>query len=327
MSHEDDDLRERIRVRAYCLWVSEGCPSALEQEYWLRAESHERGQPQPRQEAPPPPETSKAGLHEGVVEQESLAGSAPAELPARTNVSPKTGSPNSPPMKVSTQTELRAQIAICAVFMRDFRSGLAPFRLGKGMTAAIKTDEDGVEYLALADGAVNAQSGGATDGYSVRVPDELERAASGNRIIVRAVARATGGGHAKVALAYRPTKWAIRGGDGWLLAQSGRQSPLNTPYLPWSGEMATCRGSGRTERKARGRHLLRFGRVRSEARPSLTAYACARPPSRAGGHDPTAGSAALARRRAACHHGRHKKRDSPCPCSIPSPRCSRPSSC
>jgi hypothetical protein len=80
------------------------------------------------------------------------------------------------------------------------------------MTSAIKTDEDGVEYLALADGAADAHSAGATEGYSLRVPDEVERAASGNPITVRAIARATGGGKSRVALAYSTHEV---GNSGW----------------------------------------------------------------------------------------------------------------
>jgi hypothetical protein len=80
------------------------------------------------------------------------------------------------------------------------------------MTAAIKMGEDGVEYLALADGALNAQSGGTTGGYSLRVPDEVESAASGNRITVRAIARANGGGESRVALAYSTNEV---GNSGW----------------------------------------------------------------------------------------------------------------
>ena len=262
MSEDDSELRERIRVHAYYLWVSEGCLSGLEEDYWRRAESHERGRPDRRLEALPPPGTSKVGFPEsevghlthdrakvpapsasagissgtatasepvGVmaepenltspsappppsqsessVEAESAASNAPAEL-----ASPETNSPSPPPKKTSARTGLRPDISSNTLFLHDFRSGAAPFRPGKGMTAAIRTDEDGVEYLALADGAVDAQSGGATEGYSLKVPDEVESAASGNRITVRAIARATGGGKSRVALAYSTNEV---GNSGW----------------------------------------------------------------------------------------------------------------
>ena len=89
------------------------------------------------------------------------------------------------------------------------------------MTAAIKTDEDGVEYLALADGAVDAQSAGPTHGYSLKVPDEVEKAASGNKITVQAIARATTGAESRFALAYSTNEVGNSGwrwftvGEGW----------------------------------------------------------------------------------------------------------------
>src|SRR5208337_2273271 len=57
--------------------------------------------------------------------------------------------------------------------------------------ASLVTTTDGRVVLRLAGGDAGAPSNGPTGGYSIRVPDELERAASGRPIRVRVVARAT----------------------------------------------------------------------------------------------------------------------------------------
>jgi hypothetical protein len=37
MADTEQDLEERIRVRAYHLWLADGCPPGREQDYWERA--------------------------------------------------------------------------------------------------------------------------------------------------------------------------------------------------------------------------------------------------------------------------------------------------
>jgi hypothetical protein len=317
MSESDNELQERIRVRAFYIWLNDGCPSGLEEDCWFRAQSQESGRLAQRPEEPPPPasltaefreseegqlthgqtsvvfsrqsdttksavpvlpdrgdgavelepsianletcqmvekkkgwfskslgrakpstaETAKvvpapsapAGTSSGAttpsktggmaepenpvppsapatpsesesrVEAESAA--APAEFASTIDATPETGAA-SPPPKLSARAGLRAELASQALYLHDFQSSTTPYHPGKGMTAAIKKDEDGDEYLELADGAADAQSGGPTNGYSLRLPDDVERAASGNRIIVRGVARAAGGGVSRLALAY-----------------------------------------------------------------------------------------------------------------------------
>jgi len=40
-----DPVRSRIKVRAYEIWLAEGCPSGCELDHWLRAEAEVAGQP------------------------------------------------------------------------------------------------------------------------------------------------------------------------------------------------------------------------------------------------------------------------------------------
>lgn len=108
--------------------------------------------------------------------------------------------------------DLRARVTNEATFFYAFQADAAPFRIFHRMTAAIKIDENGAPYLAIADGRADAGSGGETGGWSIRVPDEVEAAASGNRVIVTTIARATGGGQSKFALAYST---AEVGNSGW----------------------------------------------------------------------------------------------------------------
>ena len=122
------------------------------------------------------------------------------------------GSEISQPPKTPSLMELRAELARDATFFHTFQAGAKPFSIDKGMSAAIATDESGVEYLAIAKGSPEAKPWGVTEGYSIRVPDEVEAAASGNHVVVTTIARSAGGGQSRFAVAYSTNEV---GNSGW----------------------------------------------------------------------------------------------------------------
>ena len=73
------------------------------------------------------------------------------------------------------------------------------------------TPSDGHVLLHLSNGAANASAGGATGGYSIRVPDSFEAAASGKRAKIVVLARAPMGA-ARFAVAYSTNEV---GNSGW----------------------------------------------------------------------------------------------------------------
>jgi len=79
------------------------------------------------------------------------------------------------------------------------------------VTSEIQIDGDGRSFLRLSEGSATATAGGKTGGYSIRVPDEFETAASGARIKIGVVARSAGE-PAKFAIAYSTNEV---GNSGW----------------------------------------------------------------------------------------------------------------
>lgn len=72
---------------------------------------------------------------------------------------------------------------------------------------------EGIPVLHLANGAPHAASGGQTGGYSLRLPDSFEKAASGHGIRIRVVARAAEkSAAARLAVAYSTNEV---GNSGW----------------------------------------------------------------------------------------------------------------
>ena len=98
--------------------------------------------------------------------------------------------------------------------MLDFHIDNQPYRIAHGMTAMHSVDaESGVDYVRVADGAADAPAIGHTAGYSIRLPDALESAASGRPISVKVIVRAAqGSDNAKFALAYSTNDV---GNSGW----------------------------------------------------------------------------------------------------------------
>jgi hypothetical protein len=193
MADTDDALQERIRVRAYHLWIAENRPPERALDLWCLAER---------------------------IEREDAASRGEAGAPGPISSTPSSGDPASAGEAQKSQTsksspelsELRAKLARAATYFHSFEPGEKPFSLGRGMIAAVEIDETGATHLTLANGDAKAASSGTTGGYGLRVPDELERAASGRRAIVRAIARAAGGGQARFALAYSTSEV---GNSGW----------------------------------------------------------------------------------------------------------------
>jgi hypothetical protein len=79
--------------------------------------------------------------------------------------------------------------------------------------SALVAESGGTKVLRLSRGRPDAVSAGPTGGFSIRVPDAIEAAASGNRIRVEVVARtAPGAAEGRLALAYSTNEV---GNSGW----------------------------------------------------------------------------------------------------------------
>jgi CBS-domain-containing membrane protein len=117
------------------------------------------------------------------------------------------------PTKVSELEELRSRIAASAAYLHPFDAGSVAFRVPNGMIFSHHTDDNtGTAYISLAGGKSDAVANGPTGGYSIRLPDTLETAASGRRVAVKVVARAAGGARSRFALAYSTNEV---GNSGW----------------------------------------------------------------------------------------------------------------
>jgi hypothetical protein len=82
-----------------------------------------------------------------------------------------------------------------------------------GLTAARFMTGAGQPAVRLGSGNREAKSTGWTEGFSIRVPDDFERSASGNRVKITVVARAADGtGQARFAAAYSTCDV---GNSGW----------------------------------------------------------------------------------------------------------------
>jgi hypothetical protein len=114
---------------------------------------------------------------------------------------------------------LRSRIALSAAYFHSFEVGSVPFRIAAGMFCSNYTDEKtGTGYIGLANGKADATSAGSTGGYSIRLPDPIEFAASGGRVSVNVVARAAGSAQSRFALAYSTNEV---GNSGWRWQDAG----------------------------------------------------------------------------------------------------------
>lgn len=107
---------------------------------------------------------------------------------------------------------LRSCNARSAAYFHPFEISSA-FRIPPGIICSNYIDErTGTVHISLANGKPNAASTGQTEGYSIRLPDTIEAAASGHRVSVSVVARAAGAAQSRFALAYSTNDV---GNSGW----------------------------------------------------------------------------------------------------------------
>jgi len=117
--------------------------------------------------------------------------------------------------------EMRSRIPRSAAYVHAFESASVPYRIAAGLVCTCHTDQStGTGYIRLANGKTDAASNGATDGYSIRVPDKVEAAASGRLISVNVIARAAGGALSRFAIAYSTND---TGNSGWRWQQAGAE--------------------------------------------------------------------------------------------------------
>jgi len=116
---------------------------------------------------------------------------------------------------------LRFRMAESAAYFHPFDAGSVPFRIAADMNCSNYTDEQtGTAYIRLANGKPDAASTQATEGYSVRLPDNVEAAANGCLVSVNVVARAAGGAQSRFALAYSTNEV---GNSGWRWQEAGSE--------------------------------------------------------------------------------------------------------
>jgi len=125
--------------------------------------------------------------------------------------------------------EMRARIARSGAYVHSFERASLPYRIAAGMSCTSHADEKaGTEYIRLANGKPDAASNGVTDGYSIRLPDTIEAAASGRLISVSVVARAAGHAQSRFAIAYSTNDM---GNSGWRWQEAGPDwSVFTTEY-------------------------------------------------------------------------------------------------
>ena len=100
-----------------------------------------------------------------------------------------------------------------AAFRLAFEPYVEPFLVPAGMASSFHFDARAhVFFLRLSGGSHEAASMGLTGGYCIRLPDEIERQASGRRISVKVSARASNGNTARFAIAYSTNEV---GNSGW----------------------------------------------------------------------------------------------------------------
>ncbi|HBZ29964.1 MAG TPA: hypothetical protein DEO56_05135 [Nitrosomonas nitrosa] len=115
-------------------------------------------------------------------------------------------------LPISLMEQLRIQIAQDASFLYVFEAGEAS-TLPAGMVCLSHAGTNGEKgYITLSNGNPGAVSAGATGGYSIRLPDSIEAAASGHHITLSVVARASGGDQSRFAVAYSTNEV---GNSGW----------------------------------------------------------------------------------------------------------------
>jgi hypothetical protein len=161
--------------------------------------------------------------------------------PGKSNISNKTRSPTTqetsrkvapvaidpaePATSISLADQLYAEIAQGAAFLYAFETGDAAIAPA-GMISSSHASTDGNPgYIRLANGNPDAVSGGHTDGYSIRLPGEIEAAASDHHIVVNIIARTAGNDQSRFAVAYSTNEV---GNSGWRWFNAGAEWSVHT---------------------------------------------------------------------------------------------------
>ena len=132
---------------------------------------------------------------------------------------------NATRLPVSLAEQLRTQIAQDAAFLYVFEAGEAS-TIPAGMVCLSHAGTNGENgYITLANGNPEAASGGLTGGYSIRLPDQIEAAASGHHIVVSVIVRASGGDQSRFAVAYSTNEV---GNSGWRWFDAGAEWSIHT---------------------------------------------------------------------------------------------------
>lgn len=105
------------------------------------------------------------------------------------------------------------------LFEQVFGGPYRPHRMASDMVYfCLREGGDGVPFIRLYNGPAVAAPSGVTGGFSIRLPDAVERAVSGRRITVMTVARAAVAANARFAAAYSTNDV---GNSGWRWFDAG----------------------------------------------------------------------------------------------------------
>lgn len=117
-----------------------------------------------------------------------------------------------PTIPANLVEQLHTKIAQDAAFLYVFEAGEAS-TTPPGMICSSHAGTNGeAGYITLANGRADAKAGGTTGGYSIRLPDQIEAAASGHHVTVNVIARASGSDQSRFAVAYSTNEV---GNSGW----------------------------------------------------------------------------------------------------------------
>jgi len=131
-----------------------------------------------------------------------------------------------PDAATANLSALRARIERGAAYAQAFDGAFKPYQIPAGMICLSHADAaTGLAYLRLAEGRADAPSMNQTGGYSVRLPDSIEAAASGRRVAISVIARAAGARHSRFALAYSTNDV---GNSGWRWQDAGPDWAIHT---------------------------------------------------------------------------------------------------
>ncbi|AKH37028.1 MULTISPECIES: hypothetical protein [Nitrosomonas] len=130
-----------------------------------------------------------------------------------------------PTKSISLVEQLHTKIAQDSAYIYVFEAGETT-TIPAGMVCSSHVDKNGnVGCVTLANGNPKANSGGPTGGYSVRLPDHVEAAASGHHVTVHVIARASGSDRSHFAVAYSTNEV---GNSGWRKFTAGPEWSIHT---------------------------------------------------------------------------------------------------